>query len=182
MNMTKNIVFKEEAIVHYKDIYRVALRMTRKKRLAEDLVQDTFLLAWQAFEKYEPGTNCRAWLYQILFNKNLGAKRKLFAESTHFLDVDEFVVDNATSRVSISEHLTDETVIRAIDELPEHYRSVILLTDVYDFKYREVTEILHIPMGTVMSRVNRARAILRNSLAIFAEENEIIQPVLSVSV
>lgn len=173
-NIEKERIYKEEAMVHFKEIYRVALRLTRKKEAAEELVQETFMQAWQSFEKYEPGTNCRAWLYQILFNKNSGEKRKRFTQSKHIQDVDEFVTQNATSRVPISEHLTDETVIDAIDELPGHYRTVVLLVDVYEFKYKEVTEILNIPIGTVMSRMNRARAILRNSLATFATESGII--------
>lgn len=172
----KEEIFKEEAMVHFNEIFRVAYRMTRKKEEAEELVQDTFMQAWQSFEKYEPGTNCRAWLYQILFNKNSGAKRKRFAQTKYIQDVDEFVFDNAAAHVSNSEHLTNDTVIGALDDLPDYYRSVILLVDVYDFKYKEVTEILQIPIGTVMSRLNRARAELRKTLRGFAVENRIIQP------
>ena len=176
--INKDEVFKEEAMVHFDEIYRVAYRMTRKKEEAEELVQDTFMQAWQSFEKYEPGTNCRAWLYQILFNKNSSFKRKRFAQIKHIQDVDEFVFDNAVASASISEHLTDDTVIGALDELPDYYRSVILLADVYDFKYKEVSEILQIPIGTVMSRLNRARTELRKTLGGFAAENGIIQPLI----
>jgi len=87
---------------------------------------------------------------------------------------------NATDPGSISEHLTDETVISGLDELPDCYRSVIPLVHVYEFKYKEVAEILQIPIGTVMSRLNRARAILRNSLAKLAQETGIIQSPVSV--
>lgn len=163
-NNTKEEIFKEEAIPHSAEIYRVALRMTRKKEEAEELVQETFMQAWQSFEKYEPGTNCRAWLYQILFNKYSAARRKQFAHLKHIQEIDEFVIENAVKPASISEHLTDETVIRSLDDLPEYFRSVIILTYVYEFKYKEVSEILQIPIGTVMSRLNRARAKLKDSL------------------
>lgn len=174
-NNTKDIIFKEEAMVHYKEIYRVALRMTRKKDEAEELVQDTFMQAWKSFASYEPGTNCRAWLYQILMNKNTGLRRKRFSESKHFQEADEFILENAVHPGSIPEYLTDETVISALDDLPDHHRSIILLIDVYGFKYNEVSAISKIPIGTVMSRLNRARATLRHSLADTAKENGIIK-------
>lgn len=177
----KETIYKEEAMVHFKEIYRVALRLARKKEEAEELVQETFMQAWISFEKYKQGTNCRAWLYQILFNINSSEKRKHFTRTKHFQDVDEFVMENAVSNAPVSEHLTDQTVIRAIDKLPEHYRSVVLLVDVYDFKYKEVTEILDIPIGTIMSRLNRARAKLRKSLARFAKEAGILKDRRSAS-
>lgn len=174
-NIDKETIYKEEAMVHFKEIYRVALRLTRRKEEAEELVQETFMQAWKSFEKYKQGTNCRAWLYQILFNTNSSEQRKRFTQSKHFQDVDEFVMENATSHNPVSEHLTDKTVIRAIDKLPEHYSAVIILVDVYDFRYNEVTEILNIPIGTVMSRLNRARKKLRKSLATVAKEAGILK-------
>jgi len=173
-------VFKQEAMVHFDEIYRVALRMTRKKEEAEELVQETFLQAWKSFDKYEPGTNCRAWLYRILFYKHSGAKRQRYARSRYIQDADEYVFLNATDPGPVPEYLTDETVIRALNELPDYYRSVILMVDVHEFKYREVTKILQIPIGTVMSRLNRARAILRKSLSKFAEETGVVRPPISV--
>jgi RNA polymerase sigma-70 factor (ECF subfamily) len=171
---TKEQIFNEEAILHSAEIYRVALRMTRKKEEAEELVQETFIQAWKSFEKYEPGTNCRAWLYAILFNKYSAARRKQFSHLKHIQEVDEFVLEHAVMPSSISEHLTDETVIEALDQLPDHFRSVVILTDVYEFKYKEVSEILGVPIGTVMSRLNRARAKLKDSLANSAIEYGVV--------
>lgn len=171
---TKEQIFNEEAILHSAEIYRVALRMTRKKEDAEELVQETFMQAWSSFERYEPGTNCRAWLYAILFNKYSVARRKQFVQWKHIQEADEFVLENAVMPASISEHLTDETVIEALDQLPDYFRSIVILTDVYEFRYKEVSEILGIPIGTVMSRLNRARAKLKNSLANSAIEYGVI--------
>jgi RNA polymerase sigma-70 factor, ECF subfamily len=171
---TKEQIFNEEAILHSAEIYRVALRMTRKKEEAEELVQETFMQAWRSFEKYEPGTNCRAWLYAILFNKHSAARRKQVAHWKLIQEVDELVLDNAVMPASISEHLTDETVIEALDQLPDYFRSVVILTDVYEFRYKEVSEILGIPIGTVMSRLNRARAKLRDSLVNSAIEYGVV--------
>jgi len=174
-NKGKEEIFAEEALVHSVVIYRVALRMIRNREDAEELVQETFLQAWKSFDKYEPGTNCRAWLCQILFNKVLSLRRR-FAKSKYLHDADEFTLLNVAATDIISEHLTDATIIAAIDKLPDYFRSVILLTDVYDFKYKEVTKILQIPTGTVMSRLSRARTELRKTLAGFAAENGRIQP------
>ena len=102
-------------------------------------------------------------------------KRKKLTQKKYFQEVDEFVLNKAAESRSISENLTDETIIETLDDLQEHYRTVILLIDVYEFKYKEVSEILDVPIGTVMSRLHRARAILRASLLDVAREEGIIQ-------
>lgn len=158
-------IFEAEAMQHIDDLYRTAKRLTRNETEADDLVQETYMQAWKSFDRYEPGTNCRAWLYKILFNKYDHHRRKQFTQSKYFQEADEFLFDVSAAKTPVPEHLTDSEVISALNKLPEHYRSVVLLADVHEFDYKEVANILDIPMGTVMSRLNRARTQLKKSLA-----------------
>jgi RNA polymerase sigma-70 factor (ECF subfamily) len=173
-------IFEAEAMQHIDDLYRTALRLTRDGSEADDLVQETYMQAWKSFGHYELGTNCRAWLYRILFNKFDHFRRKKYTQAKYFQEADELVLATAVQRTSVPEHLTDREVIAALDKLPEHYRSVVLLADVHEFDYREVAQILDIPIGTVMSRLNRARTQLKKSLARVAAEYGIksVQPTL----
>lgn len=163
-------IFEAEAMHHIDDLYRTAKRLTRNETEADDLVQETYMQAWRSFGNYELGTNCRAWLYKILFNKYDHHRRKQFTQSKYFQEADELVFELSAARVPVPEHLTDSEVIFALGKLPEHYRSVVLLADVHEFDYKEVAQILEIPMGTVMSRLNRARTQLKRSLARVARE------------
>ncbi|MGD9590625.1 MAG: sigma-70 family RNA polymerase sigma factor [Pyrinomonadaceae bacterium] len=158
-------VFEMEAMQHVDDLYRTAKRLTRNETDADDLVQETFMQAWRSFASYELGTNCRAWLYKILFNKYDHHRRKQYTQSKYFQEADELVLELSAATPSVPEYLTDREVIDALDRLPEHYRSVVLLADVHEFDYKEVAQILEIPIGTVMSRLNRARTQLKKSLA-----------------
>lgn len=158
-------IFEAETMPHIDGLYRTAKRLTRSEAEADDLVQETYMQAWKSFAHYELGTNCRAWLYKILFNKYDHHRRKQYTRSKYFQEADELVFELSTARTPVSEHLTDREVISALDGLPEHYRSVVLLADVHEFDYKEVAQILAIPMGTVMSRLNRARTQLKKSLA-----------------
>lgn len=158
-------IFEAEAMRHINDLYRTAMRLTMSRTEAEDLVQETFMQAWKSFEHYELGTNCRAWLYKILFNKYNHYRRKKYTQAKYMQEADELVFANAVFSAPIPEHLTDREIIAALNKLSEHYRSVVLLADVHEFDYKEIAEILDIPIGTVMSRLNRARTQLRKSLA-----------------
>ena len=158
-------IFEAETMQHIDDIYRTASRLTMNKSEAEDLVQETYMQAWKSFASYELGTNCRAWLYKILFNKFDHLRRKKFTQSKYFQEADELIFNNSVQAPSVPEHLTDREVIAALDKLPDHYRSVVLLADVHDFDYKEIAPILEIPIGTVMSRLSRARTQLKKSLA-----------------
>lgn len=158
-------VFEMEAMQHVDDLYRTAKRLTRNETDADDLVQETYMQAWRSFASYELGTNCRAWLYKILFNKYDHLRRKQYTQSKYFQEADELVFELSAATPSVPEFLTDREVIDALDRLPEHYRSVVLLADVHEFDYKEVAQILDIPIGTVMSRLNRARTQLKKSLA-----------------
>ena len=163
-------IFEAEAMQHVDDLYRTATRLTMSQTDADDLVQETYMQAWKSFDHYEIGTNCRAWLYKILFSKFDHFRRKKFTQSKYFQEADELVFANSVQTTSIPEHLTDREVIAALDKLPVHYRSVVLLADVHDFNYKEVAQILDIPIGTVMSRLNRARTQLKRSLVRVAAE------------
>lgn len=165
MNEITPELFEAEAMLYINDLYRTAVRLTMNQTEAEDLVQETFMQAWKSFGQYEPGTNCRAWLYKILFNKYDHYRRKKYTRAKYIQEADELVFANATYSAPVPEHLTDTEVIRALNRLPEHYRSVVLLADVHEFDYKEVAAILEIPIGTVMSRLSRARTQLRKSLA-----------------
>lgn len=171
--------FEAEALPHLNDLYRTAVRLTRNPTEAEDLVQEIYLQAWKIFDRYEAGTNCRAWLYKILFFKISHYRRgfKLQSKIMQNLDEDESVLNNAAYQQPIAQQLTDEDVIAAVDALLPQYRAVILLADVEEFSYKEVAEILDIPIGTVMSRLSRARKALRQSLPDVAREFGIkVQP------
>lgn len=163
-------IFEAEAMHHIDDLYRTAKRLTRSDVEADDLVQETYMQAWKSFAQYELGTNCRAWLYKILFNKYDHHRRKQYTQSKYFQEADELIFDLSTAKTSVPEHLTDGEVISALDKLPIHYRSVVLMADVQEFGYKEVAQILDIPIGTVMSRLNRARTQLKKSLAGVARE------------
>jgi RNA polymerase sigma-70 factor (ECF subfamily) len=158
-------IFEAEAMQHIDDLYRTAKRLTRSEVEADDLVQETYMQAWKSFAQYELGTNCRAWLYKILFNKYDHHRRKQYTQSKYFQEADELLFEFSAAAPSIPEYLTDSDVIAALDKLPVHYRSVALLADVHEFDYKEVAQILDIPIGTVMSRLNRARTQLKRSLA-----------------
>jgi RNA polymerase sigma-70 factor (ECF subfamily) len=172
MKNNQEEIFAAEAMPHLKDLYRTALRLTREQSQAEDIVQEVFLQAWKSFESYETGTNCRAWLYQIMFFKISHYRRSLVMQSKFFQQDDEegTIFAHAAVEQPIPQHLTDEDMIAAVDGLSTNYRAVVLLADVEEFSYKEVAEILQIPIGTVMSRLSRARANLRESLAGVAPE------------
>jgi RNA polymerase sigma-70 factor, ECF subfamily len=158
-------IFETEAFKHLDDLYRTAKRLTMNQTDAEDLVQETFMQAWKSFAHYEIGTNCRAWLYKILFNKFDHYRRKKYTQAKYIQEADEMTFLTSPFAPPIPEHLTDAEVIAALDKLPDHYRAVVLLADVHEFDYKEVAAVLGIPIGTVMSRLSRGRAQLKKSLA-----------------
>ncbi len=163
-------IFEAEAVKHLDDLFRTAKRLTMNQTDAEDLVQETFMQAWKSFDHYELGTNCRAWLYKILFNKFDHHRRKKYTQAKYIQEADELTFLSAAFIAPIPEFLTDREVINALNKLPEHYRSVVLLADVQELDYKEVAAILNIPIGTVMSRLNRGRAQLKKSLSKVAGE------------
>lgn len=123
--------------------------------------------AWKSFDRFKLGTNCRAWLFRILFNKAHRHRKWLFWRNTH--DSDELLLEALRYEPSVSEQLSDEEVLRALERLPHCYREVVLLADVEEFSYKEIAGILDAPIGTVMSRLSRGRRLLRVELAGMAE-------------
>lgn len=156
--------FSAAAMPHLDDLFRTAYRVIGERAEAEDLVQETFLQAWKSFHRFEPGTNCRAWLFKILFHVIHHHRRKWF--KFNFVNDGEELMENTLAyEPPIPQHLNDEEVLAALQKVPEHYREVILLADVQEFSYKEVANTLDIPLGTVMSRLNRGRKLLRGELA-----------------
>jgi RNA polymerase sigma-70 factor, ECF subfamily len=159
--------FESAAMPHLNDLFRTALRVIGNRSEAEDLVQEAYLQAWKSFHRFEPGTNCRAWLYKILFHVIQHHRRKWYNKSS-VRENDESVMETLAYEPPIAHDLSDEDVLAAFDKIPQHYREVVLLADVHEFSYKEVAETLGVPVGTVMSRLSRGRRLLRQELAGFA--------------
>jgi RNA polymerase sigma-70 factor, ECF subfamily len=155
--------FEAEAMPHLNNIFRAALRMVGDDARAEDVAQEVYLQAWKSFHRFEPGTNCHAWLFKILFHCVNHDRRKwlrfpLMRES-------EVVTEaNLVHIEPIPERLTDNEILVALDRLPPDYRAIVLIVDVEEFSYKDASQILSIPLGTVMSRLSRGRKLLREQL------------------
>ena len=156
--------FESEAMPHLDDLFRTAVRLVTDRSEAEDLVQEVYLQAWKSFGRYEPGTNCRAWLYKILFNK-LNHHRRKHSQGRWLQADDGFLAETVAYEPPVPSGLTDEQVVGALDGLHASFREVVLLADVEEFSYKEIAEMLEIPIGTVMSRLSRGRKQLRDALA-----------------
>lgn len=151
--------FLDEALPHADALYRMALRTSRDAQLAQDLVQETYKEAWKSFKNYQPGTNCKAWLFKILMRVTQQQSRKI----RRYLRVQlEDVPERKLVAVPTAEDEVERAEILAlVSRIPEKYRMVLLLADVEGLSYKEVAETLEVPLGTVMSRLNRARNLLR---------------------
>jgi RNA polymerase sigma-70 factor, ECF subfamily len=155
--------FEAEALPHFDDLYRTAVRVIGDRETAEDLVQETYLEAWKSFRRFEPGTNCRAWLFKILFHVIHHHRRKWFRFK--FTGEDESMLEQTlVYEPPIPQDITDEDMLAALARVPQNFREVLLLADVQEFSYKEVADTLNIPVGTVMSRLSRGRATLRSQL------------------
>jgi RNA polymerase sigma-70 factor (ECF subfamily) len=155
--------FELEALPHLNDIFRAATRFVGERQRAEDVVQEVYLQAWRSFDRFETGTNCRAWLFKILFHCILHHRRKWFRFPL-LKESEELIEANLTYSPPVPDHLTDAEILAALDKLPADFRSVVLLVDVEEFAYKEAADILQIPIGTVMSRLSRGRRLLREQL------------------
>jgi RNA polymerase sigma-70 factor (ECF subfamily) len=172
--LSKNQRFEAEAMPHLSDLYRTAIRLLGCEARAEDVAQEVYLQAWKSFERFESGTNCRAWLYKILFHCVHHHRRKWFRFPL-FKESDEFAEAKLAYAPPVPEHLTDEEILGALDRIPLDYRAVVLLVDVQEFSYKESAEILSVPVGTVMSRLSRARKLLREQLGEVARSYGVIR-------
>jgi RNA polymerase sigma-70 factor, ECF subfamily len=160
--------FEELSIPLFDSLYNFARWLAHNSNDAEDLVQETYLKALRCFATFQPGTNFRAWIFQILRNTFLSSRSKLDQRMTVGVDSEEdfptLPATSATPESLLIENLDSDAVRYAIEQLPVIFREVILLCDVEDASYREIAEILSIPIGTVMSRLARARKAVRDSL------------------
>lgn len=161
--------FEAEAMPHLADLYRVAMWLVRNQTEAEDLVQETFIQALQSFHRYQRGTNCKAWLTTILYHLNSKRKRKL-GQMPMIGDAEEMLAETLRFEPAVVQHITDKEILTALKNMPQNFREVVILADVEEFAYREIAEILDVPIGTVMSRLHRGRKILRGELAGTARE------------
>jgi RNA polymerase sigma-70 factor (ECF subfamily) len=166
--------FEREVLPLLPNLYSAALRMTRNPADAEDLVQETYLRAYRGFSGFEEGTNLRAWMYRILTNTFINSYRKKQREPVTVQedDLDEWYLYDKmgdsgvepSAEAEVIRSMPDEDVQKALEALPEGFRLAVLLADVEGFSYKEIAEILGIPIGTVMSRLHRGRRALEKAL------------------
>jgi RNA polymerase sigma-70 factor (ECF subfamily) len=149
--------------VHLRALLRAALRLARDAAIAEDLVQDAMLRAWRHFDRFQPGTNCKAWLFRIMLNCWTTRNQQIRKEAIQFFP-EQYAESAAGARRPPTRFTADE-IQNSIDLLNEEYRTVLLLFAVEGFSCKEIAEILTIPIGTVMSRLSRARALVKTDLA-----------------
>jgi len=156
--------FEAEAMPHVDRLFRLAMWWERDRGEAEDLMQDTLVQALQSFHRFTPGTNCRAWLITILQHVRSNRRRSAFRRLT-VEDPGDQIAETVPYVPPVPQHLTDEEVLAALGGIPEAYQDIILLCDVEELTYKEIAAALEIPIGTVMSRLHRGRAMLRQRLA-----------------
>lgn len=156
--------FESEAMPHADRLFRLAMWFERDRQAAEDLVQDTLTQALQSFHRFTRGTNCRAWLITILQHLRSNRRRSKL-RSPVVEDVDDRLADTVAFVPAVPQHITDEDMLAALAQLPEHHQEVIILSDVEELSYKEIADLLSIPIGTVMSRLHRGRGLLRRQLS-----------------
>ncbi len=179
--MADPATFVEQAMEHMPSLYSAALRMTRVPADAEDLVQETYLRAYRGFGGFRQGTNLKAWLYRILTNTFINRYRsqQRRPDETNLDDIEDFylyrrlgglegVRVTRSAEDELLDLFTEEEVKEAVEDLPEQFRIAVLLADVEGFSYKEIAEILDVPIGTVMSRLHRGRKGLQKRLYDFA--------------
>lgn len=178
--------FQRVALVHLDILYNTALRMTGNPPDAEDLVQETFLRAYKFFDKFKEGTNCKAWLFKIMKNNYINKFRKKAREpwTVSFDQIEEAqgpipepeasVPEEATISPDLDE-LVEDDVKSALETLPPEFRMAVILSDIAGLSYKEIAEIMESPVGTVRSRLSRARGILQKKLYDLAVSKGIVR-------
>ena len=174
--------FASEAMQYAPQLYSGALRMTRNQADAEDLVQETYLRGYRSFHTYQQGTNLRAWLFRIMTNAyiNMYRAKQRRPQETDLAEIEDLYLykrlgsmEAAAASISAEDEFldlfTDDEVKQALEDLPENFRLPVLLADVEGFAYKEIAEMLDIPIGTVMSRLHRGRKAMHKALYEYAE-------------
>jgi len=166
--------FEREALPHLDAVYRFARSLTHDEAEADDLVQETYLKALAAFETFEEGTNCKAWLFRILRNTFInrvraGAKEVAVEDARELLQASSLQAWSSRAfyrgpEVNAMLSATQDRLLQALAALPRDFRTVVVLADVEELSYREIAEVMGTPIGTVMSRLFRARRLLRDTL------------------
>jgi RNA polymerase sigma-70 factor, ECF subfamily len=177
----RRVRFERDAMQYVDQLYSAAMRMARNPADAEDLVQEAYTKAFSAFHQYKPGTNLKAWLYRILTNTyiNLYRKRQREPLQSNSDTIEDWQLARAESHTSRGlrsaeaealDHLPDSDVKRALQSIPEEFRLAVYFADVEGFAYKEISDIMNTPIGTVMSRLHRGRKMLRDMLADYAAD------------
>jgi RNA polymerase sigma-70 factor, ECF subfamily len=185
--MADQATFEQDAMQYARQLYSAAMRMTRNPSDAEDLVQETFLKAYRAYHTFEEGTNLKAWLYRILTNTYINKYRK---DSRRPSEVDLGSVEDLylyrnigseesaeaarTTEDRVLDGLVEADIKEAVEDLPENFRLPVLLADLEGFSYKEISDILDIPIGTVMSRLHRGRKAMQKSLWEYAVKRGLV--------
>jgi RNA polymerase sigma-70 factor (ECF subfamily) len=179
--------FQRDAVPLLDPLYAGALRMTRNPADAEDLVQETMMRAYRSFDRFEEGTNLKAWLFRIMTNAYINTYRKKQREPMKVShdEIEDFDLYrelkqhdpqwDATPENIVLSNLVDTDIIEAIDDLPEQFRLAVVLSDVEGFSYAEMAEIMDVPLGTVMSRLHRGRKALQKRLWDIARDRGIVK-------
>lgn len=173
--------FEEEAIPYMRQMFPAAMRLTRDRCDAEDLIQDTFARAYLKFHQFQPGTNLRAWLHRIMFHTFYSSCRKRRTRPAESLAGDLYDSVNANTGIAQStrsaeaealENLGGSSVMRSLAELPQCFKAAVYLADIEGYRYTEIADILGVPLGTVMSRIHRGRSMLRSRLVGYGKSTE----------
>ena len=174
-------LFEEQAMEHIDKLYAHAMRKTGNSADANDLVKETYLKAFAAFDQFQQGTNIKAWLHRILENTYINQYRKQQNQPYYspLEELEDWQLGDAESRTATSsrsaeaeaiDHLPASAIKDALQALPEDFRAAVYLVDVEGYSYQEVADIMETPTGTVMSRLHRGRKLLREQLADYARE------------
>jgi RNA polymerase sigma-70 factor, ECF subfamily len=173
--------FEEDALALSDQVYRVARHLAGSREEAEDLVQETYARAFRSWRQFTPGTNLRAWLLRILTNLNIDrGRRQQRAPQMTPLETNDYYLydklaesgDGVSDEQRVVERLSQDDIVAALSAVPHDFRDVLVLVDLGDFSYADAAQILDIPVGTVMSRLHRARRVLKRELADSALEEE----------